>query len=67
MLFGLFINNAPSFSQAFFNLMPTFISYKAQLYFDLNTEGDLKELQQLQWDLEVLFIILYCFHVFQNS
>ncbi|VVK45257.1 Uncharacterised protein [Klebsiella pneumoniae] len=42
MLFGLFINNAPSFSQAFFNLMPTFISYKAQLYFDLNTEGDLK-------------------------
>ena len=42
MLFGLFINNVPSFSQAFFNLMPTFISYKAQLYFDLNTEGDLK-------------------------
>ncbi|HHR1261862.1 TPA: EpsG family protein [Klebsiella michiganensis] len=40
-IFGFAINSNQSIAQAFFDMMPSFLSYKATLYFALNSEGSL--------------------------
>lgn len=47
LIVGTLIKNDQSIAQAFFQIMPEFLSYKASLYFDLASSGRLDEVKPI--------------------